>query len=65
MWIGFFGLSKFVGPVYLDHKLSMSLKDEEFLDWQGDYQILKELIKNVDSFNVAQDGNTYQLITYD
>jgi hypothetical protein len=40
----------------------MSLKDEGFLDWQRDYQILKELIKNVDSFNVAQDGNINLLL---
>jgi hypothetical protein len=57
MRIGFFGLGQLVGHFYLDHELSRSLKDEEFLDWQKDYQILKELIKNADSFNVAQNVN--------
>jgi hypothetical protein len=46
-----------VDPLYLDHEPLRSLKDEKFVDWPKDYQILKELIKNADSFNVAEDGN--------
>jgi hypothetical protein len=52
-----------VDPFYLDHEPLRPLRDEKFVDWPKDNQILKELIKNTDSFDVAEDGK-FQPILY-